>query len=237
MYPFVPKCSTQKYFPYDEEENAAEYKRVQKQRQLERNVRAAKRECMMLKDGDAEMFQKASVKLKNRTRQLKTYCDSNDLMYMNERTSVMGYGRSEAGKVTAAYNRELRAEQERLNKALDKTGESGIIDKKVNNGEITLALNPEKQAPHMQATRVAGKSYFTVDIDELQEIVNEKHGTGEITVYKNGQIKEVINAGKIIGFDVSAFSGEVQTDKIKIHYSKKRTHAVPTLKEVNNEKS
>ena len=127
MYPFVPGCSTQTYFPYDEEENAAQYKKVQKQRELERKVRASKRECMMLKDGDPEMFQKASVKLKHNTQQLKTYCSNNDLMYMNERTSVMGYGRSEAGKVTAAYNRALKQEQEKLNKALDKTGGSGII--------------------------------------------------------------------------------------------------------------
>ncbi len=114
MYPFVPGCSTQKYFPYDEEENAEQYKKVQKQRELERKVRASKRECMMLKDGDPEAFQKASVKLKHNTQQLKTYCSSNDLTYMNERTTVMGYGRSEAGKVTAAYNRALKQEQKKL---------------------------------------------------------------------------------------------------------------------------
>lgn len=114
MYPFVPGCSTQKYFPYDEEENAEQYKKVQKQRALERKVRASKRECMMLKDGDPEAFQKASVKLKHNTQQLKTYCSSNDLTYMNERTTVMGYGRSEAGKATAAYNRALKQEQKKL---------------------------------------------------------------------------------------------------------------------------
>lgn len=136
MYPFVPKCSTQKYFPYDDEENAAEYKRIQKQRQLERNVRAAKRECMMLKDGDPEMFQKASVKLKNSTRQLKSYCDSNDLMYMNERTSVMGYGRSEAGRVTAAYNRELKDEEKKLN-----FGKEELLKEKNVTNNISLSVN------------------------------------------------------------------------------------------------
>ena len=237
MYPFVPGCSTQKYFPYDEEENAEQYKKVQKQRELERKVRASKRECMMLKDGDPEAFQKASIKLKHNTQQLKTYCSSNDLTYMNERTTVMGYGRSEAGKVTAAYNRALKQEQEKLNKVVDISGGSGIINEKIGNGDITLTLNPEKQAPHMQDTRGDGKSYFTINFDELQEIINEKHGTGEITIYKNGQIKEVIDAGKIIGFDLSSISGEVPTDKIKIHYSKKRTHAVPTLKEIDHEKT
>ncbi len=149
----------------------------------------------------------------------------------------MGYGRSEAGKVTAAYNRALKQEQEKLSKMVDISGGSGIINEKIGNGDITLTLNPEKQAPHMQDTRGDGKSYFTINFDELQEIINEKHGTGEITIYKNGQIKEVIDAGKIIGFDLSSISGEVPTDKIKIHYSKKRTHAVPTLKEIDHEKT
>ena len=131
MYPFVPGCSTQKYFPYDEEENAAQYKKVQKQRELERKVRASKRECMMLKDGDPEAFQKASVKLKHNTQQLKTYCSSNDLTYMNERTTVMGYGRSEAGKVTAAYNRALKEEMLKTDLFdIDKCSDNVIIKMK-----------------------------------------------------------------------------------------------------------
>ncbi len=131
MYPFVPGCSTQKYFPYDEEENAEQYKKVQKQRELERKVRASKRECMMLKDGDPEAFQKASVKLKHNTQQLKTYCSSNDLTYMNERTTVMGYGRSEAGKVTAAYNRALKEEMLKTDLFdIDKCSDNVIIKMK-----------------------------------------------------------------------------------------------------------
>ena len=132
MYPFVPGCSTQKYFPYDEEENAEQYKKVQKQRELERKVRASKRECMMLKDGDPEAFQKASVKLKHNTQQLKTYCSSNDLTYMNERTTVMGYGRSEAGKVTAAYNRALKQEQKKLPVDKEDLLKEKTITKRVN---------------------------------------------------------------------------------------------------------
>lgn len=200
--------------------------------QLERNVRASKRECMLLKDGDPEAFQKASVKLKHNTQQLKSYCESNDLMYMNERTSVMGYGRSEAGKVTAAYNRALKQEQEKLNKALDKTGGSGIIDEKVSKGEITLTLNPKKQAPHMRETREEGKSYFTIDTDELQKIVNEKHGTGLIRVTNSGQIRETITVDSDIAVNVSQDTHEESpTNRFTIHYSKRRTHAVPSKRE------
>lgn len=107
-YPFTAGRSTQTYFPYDEDESDKLYKKVQKQRELERKVRASKRVCSVLKDGDPEMFQKASVLLKQRSQALKDYCTANNLTYQNERTSVLGYGRSEAAKVTAAYNRALK---------------------------------------------------------------------------------------------------------------------------------
>jgi len=174
MYPFVPGCSTQTYFPYDEEENAAQYKKVQKQRELERKVRASKRECMMLKDGDPEAFQKASVKLKHNTQQLKTYCSSNDLTYMNERTTVMGYGRSEAGKVTAAYNRALKQEQEKLNKMVDISGGSGII----NSGAVSGALNPTSKQAEQHAVRyyesVRHMRTDTIKISESTGISKDK---------------------------------------------------------------
>jgi len=185
MYPFVPGCSTQKYFPYDEEENSAQYKKVQKQRELERKVRASKRECMMLKDGDPEAFKKASVKLKHNTQQLKTYCSNNDLMYMNERTSVMGYGRSEAGKVTAAYNRALKQEQEKLSKVVDISGGSGIINKNTVNAvgkPVEIVERTEiKGKPNSITQKETAKggidrNYYGDDGVQTKQISNNGHG-------------------------------------------------------------
>lgn len=130
-YPFINGRSTQTYFPYDEEENAEQYRKIQKQRELERRVRASKRECAMLKNGDPEMFKKASVRLKQRSARLKGYCSENDLTYQNERTSVIGYGRSEASKVTAAYKRALDDNETKLRLFdVDKCTESDIIKMK-----------------------------------------------------------------------------------------------------------
>lgn len=61
--------------------------------------------------------------MKDRTAQLKQYCNEHDLTYMNERTSVLGYGHSEASKVTAAYKKILKEEQE----VLDKLSKNGIM--------------------------------------------------------------------------------------------------------------
>ncbi len=130
-FPFTPGSSLQTYFPYDREENDKRYKEIQKQRELERNVRAAKRECAMLKNGDPEQFKKASVRLKDRTAQLKQYCNEHDLTYMNERTSVLGYGHSEASKVTAAYRKALEDEELKLHFfSLDNYEESDIMKMK-----------------------------------------------------------------------------------------------------------
>ena len=130
-YPFTAGLSLQRYFPYDEEENDKLYKKIQKQRELERKVRASKRACSVLKDGDPEQFKTASVQLKQRSQALKDYCDANGLMYQNERTSVLGFGRSEAGRVTAAYRKALREEELRLKLFdVDNCSENDIMEMK-----------------------------------------------------------------------------------------------------------
>ena len=199
MYPFVPGCSTQKYFPYDEEENAEQYKKVQKQRELERKVRASKRECMMLKDGDPEAFQKASVKLKHNTQQLKTYCSSNDLTYMNERTTVMGYGRSEAGKVTAAYNRALKQEQEKLSKVVDISGGSGIIKQngsafEMPNYDIEITEKSIEKVPYVEVIGFSSEKnvkFQQVQKDILSEAKKYPVGT-EVSAIYNAETMEII---------------------------------------------
>ncbi len=127
--PFLQGISVQTYFPYDEEENAAQYKKIQEQRRLEREVRKSKRECSSLVAlDDKEGFDKAAYKLKQKEQRLKQYCNDNGLTYRSDRTATPGYGRSEASKVTAGYKRAL--EEEKLIAELfdvDKNSESIII--------------------------------------------------------------------------------------------------------------
>lgn len=52
----------------------------QQQRAMERGIRAAKRECMMLQEtGDTEGLQKASLRLRNQREKYKTYCKETGL--------------------------------------------------------------------------------------------------------------------------------------------------------------
>ncbi|MBE6847795.1 MAG: hypothetical protein E7503_06665 [Ruminococcus sp.] len=156
VYPFTPGIDVQRYFPYDEKENDALYQKMQHQRELERRVRRSKRECMMLETtGDTEGFAKASVTLKQREQALKQYCADEGLDYKNDRTAVVGYGRSTAAKASAAAKRKL-AEQTR--KRLDKSAESGIMesrDKKA--GGLSAPIVPSK----VDTTKRIGSDTFS----------------------------------------------------------------------------
>ncbi len=123
-------------------------------------------------------------------------------------------------------------------KELANSAESGIIkneeqkflESKIKDGSITLNINPTMQQKHMEATRMSGKSYFTISTEELQEIINNKYGTGKIII-KNGQIREIIEYNKDIAVNVDFKTGaETSTNRFTIHYSKTRTHAVPTIR-------
>ena len=106
QYPFFPGASFQSYFPYPEEENAERYKQFQTQRRLERNIRAAKRECMMLNEtGDKEEFAKASLRLKNQRAKYREYCKKTGLAEHNDRTQVYGFDRSVSGKTVWAQRK------------------------------------------------------------------------------------------------------------------------------------
>lgn len=238
VYPFTPGIDVQRYFPYDEKENDALYQKMQHQRELERRVRRSKRECMMLETtGDTEGFAKASVTLKQREQALKQYCADEGLDYKNDRTAVVGYGRSTAAKASAAAKRKL-AEQTR--KRLDKSAESGIIEAEVAGQKVNITVNHEKQARHMRDAPeyLPGRSYMTITEEETQEIVIKYHGTGIITVTKAGQIKETIVLDKDVGVTVNPDTGEEETtNTIKIHYSKTGVHVVPTKRRDKNDKT
>lgn len=125
---------------------------------------------------------------------------------------------------------------------LTSTADGGIIrDERithaVENGEISLDLNPEKQNPHIYGSSAYDekkhKSYFTIPIEKIQEIVSWCYGTGRVIVKKNGQMKEIIKVEKDFGVCVDEETGDeiCSTNEAVIHYSKKRTHIVPKRKD------
>ena len=93
---------------YDDEEDKELYNKVCKQRELERKVRKSKTEADMLEAaGDTEGAKEVRRKMAEQNKALKSYCDGAGLKYRSDR--VRTYGAIDPKK------------------ALDKSGESGII--------------------------------------------------------------------------------------------------------------
>lgn len=114
-----------------------------------------------------------------------------------------------------------------------------ILKEKIANGEISLKLNPEKQNPHIFGTKEYNpqnnKSYFNASLDELQKILNNTYGTGDVLISSRGQIKEIIKIEEELSTVVDKNGNDLgKTNRFTVHYSEKRTHIVPTKKEDNN---
>lgn len=105
------------------------------------------------------------------------------------------------------------------------------LKERIRSGEYDLTINPEKQARHMLGSNgyIAGRSYLLISDSELQEIVNQRAGTGRIdhTRRNSGQIQEIIDCGTDVGVVVRSDGFEEITSLLKIHYSKTGVHAVP----------
>lgn len=108
IYPYIEGISIRRYFPTDDmNANDKLYKQTQVQRALERSVRKQKRECMLFDTlGDEEAFEKATVKLKQKEKQLKSYVDGNDKLHRRkDREQVVGFDRRVSAKTVGAARR------------------------------------------------------------------------------------------------------------------------------------
>ena len=162
IYPFLPGISVQTYFPYDEKENAEQYDKICKQRELERRVRATKRECTSLDTlGDKEGFDKAAYKLKQQEQQLKAYCQENGLTYKPDRTATPGYGRSQAAKTTASYKAAVKAEQEQIK----------LID--VDNSAVDDIIRSSGKGKSVNRSEHHYENYGEVDINDGKAVSSE----------------------------------------------------------------
>lgn len=90
FYPFVHGKSKQTYKPYDKEENDRIYKESQKQRQLERDIRKAKKEAaVMAALGDEDAIAKANKKIKERQSKMRTFINETDRRRRYDREKVV----------------------------------------------------------------------------------------------------------------------------------------------------
>lgn len=195
------------------------YEALQRQRQLETRMRAERQKIKLLQDGGADEtdIMLARAKYRGTSQEYTSFSKAMDLPQQRQRVTVDGLGNIGRGK----YKTGLTLQESRRK-----------LKEKIESGEITLALNPEKQNPHIYGStdydESNNKSYFTISLEQLQEIINSKYATGDVKIKKSGQIKEILTLEDDIGVCIDVDGSVIgNTNCITIHYSKKRTHIVP----------
>lgn len=135
FYPFFEGISERANLPVDVTENNRQYELSQKQRAMERSIRATKRRLAAydgaLAETDDEVlkrklqnqFERHSAILKTKEKRLSEFCDKNGLYPQNDRVRVAGFGKSVSQK--AVHGNKIYQL-----KLLDKSIIDGTIDNK-----------------------------------------------------------------------------------------------------------
>lgn len=218
------------------------YEATQMQRRIERTIRKQKRlknayEAAGL-TGDATT---ANIKLRRLNAKYKAFSKAAGLSEQRERLKVLyGDEKSEAAAQALKAKRQSEAEQA----ALQNEKNIAILKEKIASGEISTVIRPQVQARHIEGTmeferykaqRISNgktpQSVMTITMQEAQEFVDSRSGTGTVIIQKqkNGTLKivEFANADATIGryYKNNAYH---KTNRAGIYYSKKGTHVVPT---------
>lgn len=206
LYPYIKGVSHNFQKQYDPKEAIEKQKIQQKQRYYERNIRRLKYDLdLARRQNDVASERKFSQAIRGYQAKLRDLVKANDFL-------------------TRQYDREQIVQTVTKIDKTNKTQSQLYVETMLKSGQWGKKINPEKQAPHIESTRVEGKSYL-YDNEDPQALMDKYAGKGKLNRTKNGfGNKEVVYVDHIIGIDYN--SGE-ETNWIKIQHSKKRTHIVP----------
>lgn len=74
---------------------------------------------------------------------------------------------------------------------------------------------------------IDGRSYFTIDKQQIHDLMQERVGTGEVINGRGDSLKEIIAVDQPVGKVVLNDSTEKDAYGITVHHSQKGLHAVP----------
>lgn len=232
FYPFFPGVSVHNYTDErlaelnarDVEYNGKRYTRYeisQMQRALERQVRKLKRRYLA-EDVAGVDSTAAAVKLRAARKDLKDFVQATGRRNDSARTSVSGFGHSQAGKATAVAKKQETLYNEKKREAL------AVIC----SSDTPKTLNIGNQRKHIreEGRDLGNRSFLYGTLDDAQKLVNQYSGTGEPKLDGKGNWthKEFVKADHLIGESVNPETGvATPTHRFAIHYGKRGTHVVP----------
>lgn len=215
------------------------YAITQKMRYMERSIRALKREREALTALNMDT-KEVKAKIRNKTAEYEKFCEK---CGMKAKLNRLRYDNGTSDIQKTEVYKEYREKVLRQNDSILRIPQipSSIVSEKIKAGEYSTKLSRQQYAKHKQGTpqyedylksrqKVGGnpQSILTVSEKEVQDIIENKAGSGIIRVDKNGNAlpKEQITCDKVVG--KYYFSGTyIETKKATIHYSKKNAHLVP----------
>lgn len=227
-----------------------EYEASQKQRAMERRIRASKRELAgynagikatdseSLKEELQRAFNRKSVVLKKQEAALKDFCNQTGLRRDRAREQVSAHFDSDKGK-TVAFDKSVSQKAVWANKQELKFREEKriIIEetrKDILTGKYPLEINAGNQNKHIKTSHSyiaqGEKSYIYGDLETAKALVEKYHGTGEIKLAQSEKWtnKEFVESDSAIGVFIDKVTNERhETNYFSIHYGKKGTHIVP----------
>lgn len=220
------------------------YEATQQQRKIERTIRKQKNRILVDEStGDKDKLLTDQIRLRRLNEEYRRFSKAAGLRTQYERAEVAGFGRKEAAEAEKQYRDVAKSANSMYNKGDEGSNIAAWMRDKPIRDQIRsdpekLIINPEKQARHVKGADgyISGRSYVTVSDAELQGIVNQYAGTGEIQRSAKGLFanKEIITVDHQIGVSINPETlEETPTNRAYIHYSKSGTHVVPTSREEN----
>lgn len=217
LFPFTPGVNVNNMPQYNPKEAIRNGNLRQKQRYYERSIRDAKKRLKVAEElEDEQMITRTKTLISARQKKLREYIKETNKMYGNKHDIL-----------TRDYDREQITYKKKKLDQSDKTESQKHVEAKIKSGQWGTKINPEKQAPHMESTKLEGKSYL-YDSEDPQELLDKYAGKGKLEKTRKGEwtTKEVVKVDHKIGVD---YNTGKEAEWIKIHHSKKRTHIVPHI--------
>ncbi len=217
------------------------YEATQRQRAMERAIRKTKREILAAdSSGDSDMFTAKSVLLRRQREEYKRFSGVAGLLTQNERNQVVGFGRSEASRSTAAYKKILTLGNGDVTIGLKiNSFRNALAD-----GKVNTAVDTKNQPKHIagkawknqvkQAIQSGGKitprSLLAKGLDP-QDLINKYSGKGDGYNFRPNQKypDEFITLPFVVGRTFDSSTGRyIETHRLQIKYNEnKGAHVFP----------